>query len=114
MLLGFRCSNSKWYSGVFMATLGRDPNKTTDGVLGELLPDLDQGSTELLDILRSNLAASDGPKHKVPELLYWIWIRQTWRTVRKCMHTFTVWSQPQLCIRGNPGSTAPLRPTVSS
>lgn len=72
MLLGFRCSNSKWYSGVFMATLGRDPNKTTDGVLGELLPDLDQGSTELLDILRSNLAASDGPKHKVPELLYWI------------------------------------------
>lgn len=54
-----------------MATLGRDPNKTTDGVLG-VLPDLDQGSTELLDNLRSNLAASDGPKHKVPELLYWI------------------------------------------
>ncbi|TWW71630.1 hypothetical protein D4764_16G0001270 [Takifugu flavidus] len=36
---------------------------------GDLLPDLDQGITELLDSLRINLAALDGPKHNVPEEL---------------------------------------------
>ncbi|TWW79811.1 hypothetical protein D4764_10G0008410 [Takifugu flavidus] len=32
------------------------PNETTNGVLGDLLPDLDQAITELLDSLRINLA----------------------------------------------------------
>ncbi|KAI4903310.1 hypothetical protein NFI96_031847 [Prochilodus magdalenae] len=43
------------------------PNEMTDGVLGDLLPDLDQGITELLDTLKCNLVTSDGPEHKVPE-----------------------------------------------
>ncbi|TWW59938.1 hypothetical protein D4764_05G0000280 [Takifugu flavidus] len=42
------------------------PTETTNGVLGDLLPDLDQGITEPLDRLRINL---DGPKHRVPEEL---------------------------------------------
>ncbi|KAI4814990.1 hypothetical protein KUCAC02_005161 [Chaenocephalus aceratus] len=40
-----------------------------DGVLGYVLQDMEQGITELLDSLRSNLAESDGPKHNVPEKL---------------------------------------------
>ncbi|TWW81314.1 [Protein ADP-ribosylarginine] hydrolase [Takifugu flavidus] len=44
------------------------PNEMTNGVLGDLLPDLDQGITELLDSLRINLVAPDGPKHNVPEV----------------------------------------------
>ncbi len=47
-------------------------NEMTDSVLGYFLPDLDQGITELLDSLRCNLVASDGPKHNVPEVFYWI------------------------------------------
>lgn len=35
-----------------------------------LLPDLDQGISELLDSLRCNLALSDGPKHNVPRVLH--------------------------------------------
>ncbi|TWW64310.1 hypothetical protein D4764_03G0013180 [Takifugu flavidus] len=49
--------------------LGHAPNETTNSVLGDLLPDLDQGITELLDNLRINLVAPDGPKHNVPEEL---------------------------------------------
>lgn len=37
----------------------------TDGVLGDLLPDLDQGITELLDSLNCNLVALDGLEHNV-------------------------------------------------
>ena len=80
-MLNFHCSNSKWYSIVCMAptclyacltTMGHATNEMTDGVLGYFLPDLDQGITELLDSLRCNLAASDGPEHNVPEVFYWI------------------------------------------
>ncbi len=46
---------------------GHAPNETTDGVLGYFLTDLDQGITELLDSLKCNLVASDGPKHNVPD-----------------------------------------------
>ncbi len=46
--------------------------ETTDGVLGYFLPDLDQGITELLESLRCNLTVSDGPKHNVPVVFYWI------------------------------------------
>lgn len=35
--------------------------ETTDGDLGDLVPVLDQGITELLDGLRCNLVALDGP-----------------------------------------------------
>ncbi|TWW81768.1 hypothetical protein D4764_01G0015830 [Takifugu flavidus] len=48
---------------------GHAPNEKTNGVLGNLLPDLDQGITELLDSLRINLVAPDEPKHNVPEEL---------------------------------------------
>ncbi len=51
-------------------------NETADGVLGYFLTDLDQGITELLDSLRCNLAVSDGPKHNVPEVFYWILVRR--------------------------------------
>ncbi len=79
--LKFHCSNSEWYSVVSMAptclyvcltTSGHAPNETMDSVLEYLLPDLDQGTTEHLDSLRCNLAASDRPKHNVPEVFYWI------------------------------------------
>ncbi len=49
-----------------------DNNEMTDGVLEYFLLDLDQGITELLDRLRCNLAASDGPRYNVPEVFYWI------------------------------------------
>lgn len=39
-----------------------------DGVLGDLLPDMDQGITELLESMRCNLAVSDGLKR----IAYWI------------------------------------------
>lgn len=35
-----------------LATLGHAPNEMTDGFLGDLLPDLHKGITELLDSLR--------------------------------------------------------------
>lgn len=48
------------------------PNETTDGLLGELLLDLDQRITELLESLKWNLVLSNGTKHIVPEVFYWI------------------------------------------
>lgn len=38
-------------------------------------PSLDQVITELVDILRSNQAVPNGPKHKVPEVFYWVEVR---------------------------------------
>ena len=38
------------------ATSGHAPDETVDGVLGDLLPDLDQGISELLDSLWCYLA----------------------------------------------------------
>lgn len=46
-----------------MSLTGNAPNETTDRVLGHLLPDLDQGITELLDSL--NLAVMDGLSYTV-------------------------------------------------
>lgn len=40
--------------------------------LGNMLPDLDQGVTELLDSVRSNQRALAGQKRNVPEVFYWI------------------------------------------
>ena len=56
----------------YLTISGHAPNETTDGVLGYFLPDLDQSITELLNRLRCNLAAPDGPKHNVPEVFFWI------------------------------------------
>ncbi|KAJ8345370.1 hypothetical protein SKAU_G00295630 [Synaphobranchus kaupii] len=56
---------------------GHAPDETADGVLGDLLPDLDQGISELLDSLWRYLAAADAPRHNVPDVLNWI---QFWRT----------------------------------
>lgn len=42
-----------------------------DGVLGDLLIDLDQGITELLDSVRCN---ADGLKLKIPEVCYLIYV----------------------------------------
>lgn len=60
ILSNFHWSNSNGYSVVYfapaclyfcMTTSGHAPNERTDGVLGYLLPDLDQDITELLDSL---------------------------------------------------------------
>ncbi|MEQ2242979.1 hypothetical protein ILYODFUR_002378 [Ilyodon furcidens] len=51
----------------------------TDGVLGYLLLDPDQRLTELLDSMMCNLVASDGPKHDVLQMFYWIKVRGAWR-----------------------------------
>lgn len=57
-------SNSEWYSVVCMPPmclyvcliiLGHAPNKTVDGSLGDLPPDLDQVIVEFLDSLKRNL-----------------------------------------------------------
>lgn len=53
---------------------GHAPNETTDGVLGDLLPH--QGITELLERLRCNLGASDGPECNGPEVICWIYVRR--------------------------------------
>lgn len=42
-------------------TPGHAPNKTTDGVLGDLFKDLDQGISELLDSLWRDSAKLDAP-----------------------------------------------------
>ncbi|KAI4871830.1 hypothetical protein NFI96_016388, partial [Prochilodus magdalenae] len=47
---------------LMMCTSGHAPNETTDGVLGDLLSDLDQVILELLDSLKCNLAVLDGSK----------------------------------------------------
>lgn len=61
------CSKSEQYSEDCLAltcmyacltTSGHAPNEMTDGVLG--------------DSLRCNVVASDGQKHEVPEVFYWI------------------------------------------
>ncbi|TWW81480.1 hypothetical protein D4764_01G0012950 [Takifugu flavidus] len=72
------------------------PNETTNGVLGDLLPDLDQGITELLDSLRINPVAPDGPKHNVPEEL---------PAYSSHMRSGIVVDQEE--PRRNPGPTAP-------
>lgn len=58
---------------VFCLTmLGPAPDEMMDGVLGCLLPDPDQGITDLLDSLRYNLAALVGPKYDVTEIFHCI------------------------------------------
>ena len=58
-------------------TSGHALDETADGVLGDLLPDLDQGISELLDSLWRYLVVADAPIHNVPEVLNWI---QVWGT----------------------------------
>ncbi len=52
-----------------------------DGVLEDLLTDLDQGINELLDSLWRCLASSDALIHNVPEVLNWIQFWGTWGPV---------------------------------
>lgn len=47
----------------------------TNGLLGDLLPDLDEGISQLLDILWCDVAVVDATIHDVPEVLDWI---QVW------------------------------------
>lgn len=47
-------------------TSGHATDEAADGVLGELLPDLDQGISELLESLWLYLVVSDAPVHNVP------------------------------------------------
>ena len=53
-------------------TSGHAPDESTDGLLGDVLPDLYQGISQLLDSLWCDLAAADGTRHDVPEVLDWI------------------------------------------
>lgn len=48
---------------------------------GALLPDLEQGITELLDSLGCNLVVLDGSKYNVPEVFQWIYVRLAWHLV---------------------------------
>lgn len=66
---------SSWYGPHVLVCMPDNvsaPNETTDGVLGEHLPDVDRGVAELLDSLRCNLVVSDVAKHNVPEMFCWI------------------------------------------
>ena len=58
---------------------GHAPDETTDVLLRDLLPDLDQGISQLLDSLWCDVASVDGTRHDVPEVLDWI---QVWGTGR--------------------------------
>ena len=60
-------------------TSGHAPDDTTDGLLRDLLPDLDQGIGQLLDSLWCDIALADGTRHDVPEVLDWI---QVWGMCR--------------------------------
>lgn len=53
-----------------LTTSRRAPNEKTDGVLWDVIPDLFEGISGLLQSLRSNLVGSDGPKPIVPEVFY--------------------------------------------
>lgn len=48
------------------------PDEPLDGVLGYLLPDLDQDISGPLDSLWWYLAASDAPIYNIPQVLRWI------------------------------------------
>ena len=58
-------------------TSGHAPDEMVDDDLGDLLPDLDQGISELLDSLWHYLVVADAPLHNVPEVLSLI---QVWGT----------------------------------
>ena len=60
-------------------TSGHAPDETTDVLLRDLLPDLDQGISQLLDSLWCNVVLVDGTKQDVPDVLSWI---QVWGTGR--------------------------------
>lgn len=62
-------------------TSKHSPDEMMDGVLEDLLPDLDQGIDELLDSLWCCLAASDALIHNVPEVLNSIQFSGTWGPV---------------------------------
>ncbi len=56
-------------------------DEMADGVLGDLLPDLDQGISELLNSLWCYLAALDALIHNLPQVLNWIQVWRTWGPV---------------------------------
>ncbi|KAI9542463.1 hypothetical protein NQZ68_019145 [Dissostichus eleginoides] len=64
--------------------------------------DLDQGITELLDSLRCNLVASDGKQYNVPEVFYWIKVRQAWGTVNG-INSFILQELPAYSCQMRPG-----------
>lgn len=49
-----------------LTTSGHAPDKSADGVLGDFLPDLGQGISELLDSLWRYLQVSVAPIYNVP------------------------------------------------
>ncbi len=56
---------------------GHAPDEMEDGVLGNLLPDLEKSISMLLDSLWRYLAAPNALRHNVSEVLNWI---QVWGT----------------------------------
>ncbi len=64
-----------------LTTSRHAPDEMADGVLGDLLPDLYQGISELLDSLWCYLAALDALIHNLPEVLNWIQVWRTWGPV---------------------------------
>lgn len=60
------------------AKLGHASAEIMDDVWRNTLSDEDQSITELLNSLRSDLVAPDRPKHNVPEVFYWVWVRWMW------------------------------------
>lgn len=60
-----------------LTTSGHALDEMADGVLGHLLPDLDQGISELLDSLWCFLVALDALTHNLPEVLNWIHVWST-------------------------------------
>ena len=60
-------------------TSGHAPDEMTDVLLRDLLPDLDQGITQLLVSLWCDMASLDGTSHDVPEVRDW---NQVWGTGR--------------------------------
>ena len=53
-------------------TSGHAPEEMTDVLLRDLLPDLDQGISQLLDSLWCDVESVDGTRHDDPEVLNWI------------------------------------------
>ncbi|MED6232561.1 hypothetical protein ATANTOWER_032388 [Ataeniobius toweri] len=84
-----------------LTTLGHAPYDITDGALGYLLPDPNQGIAELLDSQRCNSLVSNW-KHDVPEMFYWIYVRGAWRPVNG-INSFILRELPAYSCHMRPG-----------
>ena len=114
-----------WLSSVYgplmpvctLITSGHAPDESADSVLGDLLPDLDQGISELLDSQWLYLAVVDA------QYITYLRCSIGFRSVeceaqsmalillssRNCLHTLATWGWTLSYTRRNPGPVVPTQ-----